>query len=552
MQLQVFILSMPMLCSALPSLYPAPAQESVGSSYWLDQGQREIRRVEHETIRSLLKSRAKHVVLFIGDGMGVSTVTAARILKGQLENSSGDEAQLSFERFQHTALAKTYNTDYQTADSAGTATAFLTGVKTRSGLLGVNGNAIRGNCSSLTDETRLTSFLRMAADEGRAVGIVSTTRLTHATPAAAYSHSVDRGWESDSSSTSDDRSRCPDIARQMLLNAADYKVILGGGRQNFLPEELKGKRKDGANLIREWQAKQGSLNCSRRAYIETRNQLLDLEPDKVDCVLGLLSSSHMEYHAENMMKQNLSERQPSLAEMTTKALELLTVYGKDTGLVLLVEAGRIDHGHHGNQANRALHETVALSDAVEAAVQLLKQKKLLDETLMIVTADHSHVFTMGHYGLRGQPITQLKYKRNATTGRLQLYKAGDDLPLTVLNYADGRGASKSRHDRWSINATAEDTTKADYQFPAMMLKSGESHGGEDVPVFARGPGSHLVQGVREQTHVAHVIMYSAHLGPYASSQRESFQPTVAPNIKSAIFVNAAYIFKLVSGFVGFV
>ena len=136
-----------------------------------------------------LSHHARNVILFIGDGMGVSTVTAMRIYSGQLHGSSGEEYVLPFERFPYTALVKTYNINAQVPDSAGTASAIYTGIKTDIGVLSVTPGAPRQDCA---DMRAVPTILEELEDRGFATGIVTTTRLTHATPAAAYAHGPDR------------------------------------------------------------------------------------------------------------------------------------------------------------------------------------------------------------------------------------------------------------------------------------------------------------------------------------------------------------------------
>lgn len=159
---------------------------------------------------------ARNVILFIGDGMGVSTVTATRILDGQRKGMPGEENVLSFEHFPYLALSKTYEVNQQVAESAGTATALLTGSKTKAGFIGVSQAAVRKSCAS-ANGNHLTSALELAEAGGRSTGVVTTTRLTHATPAAAYAHVPERDWESDRDLSDEARRNgCTDIAAQLI------------------------------------------------------------------------------------------------------------------------------------------------------------------------------------------------------------------------------------------------------------------------------------------------------------------------------------------------
>ena len=185
------------------------------------------------------------MILFLGDGMGISTITAARILEGQMKGKTGEENRLAFESLPYTALSKTYSWDQQTSDSAPTMTAIVTGYKAREGMLSVNHTTVRGECNAAAIErTRLKTILELAAENGKSTGIVTTARLTHATPGALYAHTAVRDWEADSNlPTTDINSGQPcrgasgavkDIARQLIEVSptvrSSLKVAIGGGR----------------------------------------------------------------------------------------------------------------------------------------------------------------------------------------------------------------------------------------------------------------------------------------------------------------------------------
>lgn len=194
--------------------------------------------------------------------MGVSTVTAARILDGQMNGKPGEENRLSFEAFPYLALSKTYSSDQQTSDSAPTMTAMVTGYKTREGMLSVNHLTARGECNpAVIAANSLPTILEQAASAGKSTGVVSTARITHATPAATYSHISVRDWEADSNKPAG--CAVKDISQQLIevspVVKASLKVVMGGGRTYFLPKTLKepeynssGRRNDGRDLTAEW------------------------------------------------------------------------------------------------------------------------------------------------------------------------------------------------------------------------------------------------------------------------------------------------------------
>ena len=450
---------------------------------------------------------AKNVILFIGDGMGISTVTAMRILDGQMKGMSGEENILSFERFPNVALSKTYETNQQVGESAGTATAILTGKKTKAGFVGMGAGAMPGDCAADKGNSQ-QSALEYAEQAGMSTGIITTTRLTHATPASSYAHVPNRGWESDVDLSEEARQQgCKDIAAQFLgFSYGDgIEVAMGGGRIKFLPQghtdpedaDTANGRQDGRNLPQEWLDK-----YENSAYIWNQAQFNDIDADSTDHLLALFNSSHMEYEAD---RQDDQAGEPSLAEMTQKSIEILKRNPK--GYFLLVEGGRIDHAHHMGNAYRALHDGIAFANAVEVATELTNQT----DTLIIVTADHSHPFTMGGYATRGNPILG-KVVTNNSKGepRAENDLANDGKPYTTLAYQTGPGAEWNDEPRPDLTEVDTVNDKTFLQ-QALVPKHSGSHAGEDVAVYARGPGAAGIHGVMEQNQIFHVIFKAANL-----------------------------------------
>ena len=462
------------------------------------------------------KRRAKNVILFIGDGMGISTITAGRILAGQLQGKYGEEHSLSFELLPYAALSKTYNTNQQTPDSAGTMTAMMTGVKSEAGFISVNHNARRKDCSSL-EGNQLFTLLEELEQNHYATGIVSTARITHATPAATYAHSVERDWEGDSDMPESALQQgCQDIAKQLIAfsHGDGIDVVMGGGRRYFLPVDVvdpeypgkKGRRKDGRDLTSEWRKR-----FQDGAYIWNEKQFASIKADKVTHLLGLFEPSHMQFEVD---REKDGAGEPSLAEMTGKAIQILQKNKK--GFFLMVEGARIDHAHHYGNAYRALHDTLAFADAVSVALERIELKN----TLVIVTADHSHVFIMGGYPTRGNPILG-KVINNDDYGEAKHEPelAKDDKHYTTLGYYNGdgfavlddigerdEGLDYGQPGRADISSI--DTRKSNYYQESLVPMIDETHGGEDVAIFAGGPWAHLFQGVHEQNYIYHVMRHA--------------------------------------------
>lgn len=459
--------------------------------------------------------RAKNVILFVGDGMGITTVTAARILAGQRKGASGEENALSFETFPNVALSKTYSANQQTPDSAPTMTAMVTGIKTNDALISVSSRVQRREKSAeIVKAESLPTILEWAEDRGLATGVVTTARLTHATPAACYAHTSERDWEGDANLPAG--ATVADIARQLIdfKRGNGIEVALGGGRAAFYTadetdpeyEKAKGTRRDGRSLWREW-----TEGGPRSAYVWNKAQFDAIDPASTDRLLGLFEPSHMKFEFDRAR----SGDEPDLAEMTRKAIAILARNPK--GYFLMVEGGRIDHGHHAGNAQRALTDTIALSEAVAQAMELVDPK----DTLIIVTADHSHVLTMAGYPKRGNPILgKVVHPGHADTDYARDLLG---LPYTTLGYANGpgypgasdkqpAGAKRFEHRPGRVepgagrpNLANVDTTDPDHLQESTMPMESETHGGEDVAIYATGPGAHLVRGVMEQNAIFHVM-----------------------------------------------
>ncbi|MBN6149626.1 alkaline phosphatase [Xanthomonas sp. AmX2] len=465
-----------------------------------------------------MRGKAKNVILFLGDGMSLTTVAAARILDGQRKGTPGEENQLSWEAFPATALSKTYNTDSQTPDSAGTMTAITTGVKTHMGAIGVSAGK-RDACADSRGKQLLT-WLELADSAGLATGIVTTTRLTHATPAATYSHSPDRNWESDTDLPEKAVAEgCRDIAQQLVSArfGRGPQVMLAGGRAQFTTVEQRdpeyddkvGLRLDGRDLVGEWRQRH-----PQGAYVWNRGQLEAAQ--EAPALFGLFEPDHMQYDHDREPGAN---GDPSLAEMTRTAIRSLSRSGD--GYVLMVEGGRIDHAHHAGNAFRALDETIALSEAVKAAMDATSA----EDTLIVVTADHSHTLNFVGYPQRGNPIlgkVRGTSGEDANTGELAL--DGNGQPYTTLSYANGPGhtgasnqqpAGAKTHPhapsafepaKGRPDLTHVDTEHPDFMQEALVPTKSETHGGDDVGIWARGPGSDAFRGSLEENVIYHVIV----------------------------------------------
>ncbi|WP_371417311.1 alkaline phosphatase [Noviherbaspirillum sp. UKPF54] len=436
----------------------------------------------------------KRVIFFLGDGMGMTTMTAARIY------AVGEDGDLTMDTLPETAFVKTFSNDAQVTDSAPSMSAYMTGVKMNNEVLSMssdtiakdpvadaNGNKLANACGSSNGQP-VQTLLEIAKGKGLSTGVVTTTRVTHATPAATYAHICHRDLENDIAAA-----LVPGGAGfNAALGANGIDVVLGGGRQFFLPVSAGGKRADGRDLIAELKAKS-------YAYAANAGEFNAIDPAKTDRLVGLFTSSHMSYDLDRD-----ASKEPSLAEMTTKAMDILNK--NDKGYFLMVEGGRIDHALHETTAKKALQDTVAFDNAIKAALDKARASDpTLKNTLIVVTADHDHTLVLNGYAKRtgktaaGSP---------GVLGVLKSYVDGsvakdlDGAPYTIIGF--GNGENRTQSSRSAMASLDDSTAGADtyHQEAVVRMAAGsETHGGTDVFLGAIGKGADSFLGTIDNTQV---------------------------------------------------
>jgi len=230
--------------------------EERSRAFWENHGQNLLRQKAEQKLNV---NKAKNLIIFIGDGMGISTQTATRAYMGN------ENMEMAFEKFPFAGLSKPYCINYKVPDSSCTATAILTGIKTNYGVISMIGNVSLRDCAGQQNtNNHVDSIFKYAQDAGKATGFVTTTRITHATPAAIYAKSSVRQWESNEFVPEG----CHDIAHQLVQGEIGSRidVAMGGGRRHFLPNthiNQPGFRTDNRNLLDEYL----QLNVNKRAAI---------------------------------------------------------------------------------------------------------------------------------------------------------------------------------------------------------------------------------------------------------------------------------------------
>ena len=440
----------------------------------------------------------KNVIFFLGDGMGMTTMTAARIY------AVGEDGELTVDTLPETAFVKTFSNDAQVTDSAPSMAAYMTGVKMNNEVISMssdtiakdpgvdaNGNKLANNCGT-NNGTAAPTLLEAAKAKGLSAGVVTTTRVTHATPAATYSHICHRDLENDIAAAAVPGGGGYNAA----LGTTGLDVLLGGGKQFFIPFKDGGKRADGRDLVAEMKAK-------NYTYASTQAELAAVDASKTDRLFGLFTSSHMSYDLDRD-----PSKEPSLAEMTTKAMEALSKNSK--GYFLMVEGGRIHHALHETTAKKALQDMVAFDNAIKAAIAKAKLADPdLKNTLIVVTADHDHTLVLNGYAKRTGKTSStnpgvLGVVKNYVTGTPD--KDMDGVPYSIIGF--GNGENRTQGPRSILVGFDETMTSANTYHQEAVIRVGagsETHGGTDVFLGAIGKGADTFMGTIDNTKVYSLV-----------------------------------------------
>ena len=402
-------------------------------------------------------SGPRNVILIIPDGCSIPAWAAVRIL------TAGVEGELNIDRLPVQSRARTYCANSIITDSAAAGTALACGVKTNYGVLGMDAETVRSD--SLTGHAA-TSILEQAEQAGYATGLVTTTAIQHATPAAFYTHRPDRDW--------------------MELITGDIvgkniEVILGGGREYFIPRDTideeggRSQRTDSRNLIEEM-TNQGYV------YVYDAAGFAAIDPSSTDRLLGLFNPGHMRYEYDRPHDRG---GEPPLWEMAEKALEILSK--NERGFFLMIEAGRIDHAAHANDAIRWLWDSIACEKTVGVASAFAEAHP---NTLLIVVPDHGcgGPNVIGFYESTEPDSGTLD---NEAVGHIRYTLDENGFPVDFDEHPLAIGWASSPH------------------FLRTAFGDGE-HTAEDVGVHAMGPGSEGLAGLNENTDINAVMR--AHLG----------------------------------------
>lgn len=462
--------------------------------------------VSHRVVAQKTKGKpAKNVIFFLGDGMGGPAITAARILsKGMTEGKYN--GFLEMDRMDFRGLVTTSGVDSIATDSANSMSAYMTGHKSSVNAMGV----YAGNAEDPNEHPRVetvTEMLKRSRD--MAIGVVTTSEIQDATPAAVWAHTRRR-------------SEYAAIMDQALTDEQMPDVLLGGGRAFLLPQGAPGSRRtDTRNLIDEFRAK-------GFAYAGTRAELQDAVEDQPEKLLGLFHNRNMNVYIDREITPANADPafpdQPTLMEMTEAALGVLS--RRDDGFFLVVEAASIDKMEHPLDGPRAVYDCIELDQAIGIAKRFAKEH---GDTLIVITADHNHSMSIvGTHDARSTESPDRQANGVYANAGFPTYsdENGDGFP-------DDPDPDIQLFFGWSNHPDHSDDFEHNEKFapPALKDSAGVAvdnpnrdpgavvqvgnlplnqttcvHTVEDVYVIASGPGSAAFNGVLDNTDIFHRMM----------------------------------------------
>lgn len=336
-----------------------------------------------------IKNKPKNIILLISDGMSLTQVSTYRLLKG------GPNERIAVDKFPVSGIVLTHSENAIVTDSASSATAFSTGRKTNNGALGLD-----------EDNKILENFTEIIDRYGYVSSLISTSEITHATPAAYASH-VDLRWKTD------------EISLQMM--ESNVMTILGGGRHFFLPEDLGGKRSDGLNLLEQME--------SSRMVMTEKKELDSFDHSDLGKVVGLFADEAL----RDKEKPENHVFEPSSSEMLNFAINRSEKFNENgcKGFFIMLEGSQVDWAGHANDLNYLKREMQDFDEAVELALDYATQNQ---DTLVIATADHE---TGGLLIESSSPTDytapEVKFSFNTGIG----YGSHTGVPVPVYAYGPG-------------------------------------------------------------------------------------------------------------------
>lgn len=435
----------------------------------------------------------KYVFYFIGDGLGASQ---RQITEYYAQERFGDKKfKLLMNTLPVAGINTTYSADTLVTDSAAAGTALATGHKTNNDII-----------SMLPNGKKLKTLVEAAKEKGIGTGLVSTTRLTHATVAVFAAHNINRDNEDQ-------------IADEYLTSGVDY--MAAGGYSYFVPKngsKGKSKRKDEKDLLEDFGKKGYKVFATEQSSDEFRSY----KPATKDKVLALFTASHLPYEIDRVTANSST---PSLAELTEKGIQLLSKNPK--GFFMMVEGGRIDHACHANDAPGAIHDTLAFDRALQKAYKFYQQHP--KETLILVVGDHeTGGLGLGFgqdYFMKLKVLFPVKVSVEDTLCGAKAYKKGTDRANYFQYLTENMGLTNlTAKEKAEINKAMDAVDKGEnvggsyggynpvaiaathiLSERANIYWTTYAHTGTAIPMSAIGVGAERFGGYKDNTEIAQTM-----------------------------------------------
>ncbi|MGL5955316.1 MAG: alkaline phosphatase [Brevinema sp.] len=424
--------------------------------------------------------KAKNAIILIADGQSVGVTTLLRWYK--------DGEPLAMDSMA-SGLVKTHNADTPIADSAPAGTALATGHKSRTGFIGVlpDESLLPGSTKNGEARRPVASILKAARLDGKSTGIIATSEVMHATPAAYTSHSPSRR-------------NYDDLSEQQVYQNLD--IIMGGGYYYFTPEG----RNDGKDLVQTFLEKGYTL-------VRTKEEMDNANTSKI---WGAFADTAMDYHFDR------PSTQPSLAEMTDKAIKVLSKNSK--GFFLMVEGSKVDWAAHANDPIGMLSDAYAFDEAVKVALEFAKKDK---NTIVIALTDHGNSgITMGDrstsVGYDLLPIeTFITPLKNATLTAEGIIKLISQGVATNVAIKTGYGIDPTPAELASLQGSTylESSIAQIISTKAKIGFTTGGHTGEEVPLYSYLPGDKRITGVLDNTDIPKYVAAAMNLDLDKTSAR---------------------------------
>jgi alkaline phosphatase len=435
------------------------------------------------------RGKTKNVIFLVSDGMSAGTLQMADTMLRRRDGRPSNWVRFLENSTFKRGLMDMASADRIVTDSAAASASWGCGHRVNNGALNIG-----------PDGTHHKPVVSVFRDGGKSTGLVTTTEITHATPAGFASNVESRGMGEE-------------IASQYLEREVD--ILLGGGNNHYDPD----MREDGRDLYEEHR-QAGYFVAKTKAELMGGNA-------SEGKVLGIFTNGHLPYTLDHLNTDDLLENVPTLAEMTDLAIGNLS--GNSNGFILQVEGGRVDHAAHSNDVGGLIYDQIAFDDAIGVAMDFAQGR---DDTLIIITTDHGNA-NPGYNSSADEYFDSIQnHRHTANWIRSELdeessiseiqerieYATGYEIPeeQAELYQQSARGTYRAAYGRMNSTSAVLGQILANHCHVNWV---GGSHTGDYVELASYGPGSEALEGFVMNTQLFDLMVESAGLEEYSDKHQ---------------------------------